>query len=38
MFTTVGWAGGAGIAVGMIVAISIIPTVAVQWRGPKWRL
>ncbi|KAJ6089289.1 hypothetical protein N7467_004505 [Penicillium canescens] len=37
MFETVGWAGGAGIAIALIVAVSIIPTILVQWRGAAWR-
>lgn len=37
MFENVGWAGGAGIAVGMIIAVSVIPTILVQWRGALWR-
>lgn len=37
MFANAGWAGGAGIATALIVAISIIPTMLVQWCGPKWR-
>ncbi|KAJ5602213.1 hypothetical protein N7510_011747 [Penicillium lagena] len=37
MFANAGWAGGAGIATALIVGISIIPTMVVQWCGPKWR-
>ncbi|KAJ5742049.1 hypothetical protein N7533_011458 [Penicillium manginii] len=37
MFETVGWGGGAGIAVALIFAVSILPTVLLQWRGSKWR-
>ena len=37
MFETVGWAGGAGITIALIVAVSIIPTILVQWRGAAWR-
>lgn len=37
MFEVVGWAEGAGIAIGMMVAVSIIPTILVQWRGANWR-
>lgn len=33
----VGWAGGAGVAIGMIAAVSVIPTAVVQWRGALWR-
>jgi hypothetical protein len=37
MFANAGWAGGAGIATGLMVGVSLIPTIVVQWRGPKWR-
>lgn len=37
MFEIVGWAGGAGIAVALIVGVSVIPTILVQWRGAGWR-
>jgi hypothetical protein len=36
MFENVGWAGGAGIAIALMVAVSIIPTMLLQWRGAKW--
>ncbi|KAJ5715656.1 uncharacterized protein N7483_012837 [Penicillium malachiteum] len=36
MFTNVGWAGGAGIAVALMVGVSIIPTMLLQWRGSRW--
>lgn len=36
MFENVGWGGGAGIAVGLMVAVSIIPTMILQWRGSRW--
>lgn len=35
MFENVGWGGGAGIAVGLMVAVSIIPTMVLQWRGSR---
>lgn len=37
MFETVGWGGGAGIAVALMVGVSVIPTIVLQWRGPNWR-
>ncbi|CAG8930050.1 unnamed protein product [Penicillium salamii] len=37
MFEKAGWAGGAGIATGLIVVVSVIPTIIVQWRGAGWR-
>ncbi|KAJ5248606.1 hypothetical protein N7468_000057 [Penicillium chermesinum] len=37
MFLNVGGAGGAGIAVALLVAVGVIPTVLVQWRGASWR-
>lgn len=37
MFEVVGWAGGAGIAVALMVGVSVIPTILVQWRGAGWR-
>ncbi|CAI7669075.1 unnamed protein product [Penicillium viridicatum] len=37
MFEVVGWAGGAGIAVALMVGVSVIPTILVQWRGDGWR-
>jgi hypothetical protein len=36
MFETVGWGGGAGIAAALMVAVSVIPTMILQARGPKW--
>ena len=37
MFTNVGWGGGAGIAVALMVTVSVIPTLLLQWRGASWR-
>lgn len=37
MFENVGWGGGAGIAVALIVSVSVIPTIILQWRGSRWR-
>lgn len=36
MFETVGWGGGAGIAAALMVTVSVIPTVILQFRGSKW--
>ncbi|KAJ5289325.1 uncharacterized protein N7443_009578 [Penicillium atrosanguineum] len=37
MFENVGWGGGAGIAVALMVSVSVIPTIFLQWRGSNWR-
>lgn len=37
MFTTVGVAACSGVAAGLIVGVSIFPTMVVQWRGNRWR-
>ncbi|KAJ5605404.1 hypothetical protein N7510_008185 [Penicillium lagena] len=37
MFKNCGWAGGAGIAVALMVGVSIVPTMLVQWHGAAWR-
>jgi hypothetical protein len=37
MFTSVGVAASAGVVAALIVGVSILPTVLVQWRGQKWR-
>lgn len=37
MFENCGWAGGAGIAVALMVGVSVVPTMLVQWRGLAWR-
>jgi hypothetical protein len=37
MFTNVGLLGTAGIAVALIVGVSIIPTIFLQWKGKAWR-
>ena len=37
MFTSVGVAASAGVATALIVGVSIVPTMLVQWRGSPWR-
>ncbi|KAJ5112915.1 hypothetical protein N7456_001449 [Penicillium angulare] len=37
LFEVAGWGGGAGVATAMIVAVTIIPTILLQWRGSHWR-
>lgn len=37
MFKTVGWGGGAGIAVALMMGVIVIPTIFLQWRGSHWR-
>ncbi|XHF98333.1 hypothetical protein AWENTII_001889 [Aspergillus wentii] len=37
MFENVGIAGSAGVGSGMIVAVSVIPTLFLQWKGKTWR-
>ena len=36
MFTNVGLFGSAGIAVALIMGISILPTILLQWKGKNW--
>ncbi|EPS31933.1 hypothetical protein PDE_06892 [Penicillium oxalicum 114-2] len=36
MFEKVGWAGGAGIAAAMMVVVSVVPTIILQFGGSKW--
>lgn len=37
MFTNVGLLGSAGIAAALMVAVSIAPTILLQWKGKNWR-
>lgn len=37
MFANVGLVSSAGIAVALIVGVSILPTILVQWKGQNWR-
>ncbi|OCL03718.1 MFS transporter [Glonium stellatum] len=37
MFTNVGLAGSAGVATALMVGVSILPTIFLQWRGKLWR-
>ncbi|KAJ5563807.1 hypothetical protein N7513_000049 [Penicillium frequentans] len=37
MFTNLGWNTGAGIAAALMVGVSVIPTMLLQWRGASWR-
>lgn len=37
MFANVGLANSSAIVAGLIIALSIIPTVLLQWRGQRWR-
>ncbi|OJJ43656.1 hypothetical protein ASPZODRAFT_161530 [Penicilliopsis zonata CBS 506.65] len=36
MFDTVGFAGGAGVAIALMVGVSVIPTIILQWKGKNW--
>jgi hypothetical protein len=36
MFTNVGLYGSAGIAAGLMVGVSILPTILLQWKGKNW--
>lgn len=36
MFSSVGVANSSAVAAGLIIAVSIIPTIALQWRGKYW--
>lgn len=37
MLAEVGYRQSAGIATAMMVAVSVIPTMIVQWKGQSWR-
>lgn len=37
MFNNVGLYGSAGITTGMLVAVSLLPTILLQWKGRVWR-
>ncbi|KAL1968706.1 hypothetical protein VTN77DRAFT_1532 [Rasamsonia byssochlamydoides] len=37
MFTNVGVANSSGVATALIVGVSVIPTLLLQWRGQTWR-
>lgn len=37
MYVNLGWNTGAGIAVALMVGVSVIPTILLQWRGASWR-
>lgn len=37
MFDNVGLYGSAGIATGLIVAVSLIPSMMLQWKGQNFR-
>lgn len=37
MFDNVGVANSAGIAAALLVAVSLVPTMILQWRGAIWR-
>lgn len=37
MFENVGYNGSAGIAVALLAAFSVLPTIIIQWQGHKWR-
>lgn len=37
MFETVGIAPSAGIGSALVVCVSVIPTIFLQWRGKDWR-
>lgn len=37
MFENVGFYGGAGIATALLVVVSVVPTMILQWRGYGWR-
>ena len=36
MFTTVGVAKSAGVTTALLVGVSVIPTIFLQWRGRTW--
>lgn len=37
MFENVGVAKSAGVATALLVGVSLIPTMLLQWRGQAWR-
>lgn len=37
MFNNIGLTGSTGVAVALLVGVSIIPTVLLQWKGAAWR-
>ena len=37
MFTNVGVAASGGVVAALIVGVSILPTIFIQWRGDRWR-
>jgi len=37
MFASLGDAGSAGLIVGIIFVVSVLPIVLLQWKGPQWR-
>jgi hypothetical protein len=37
MFTSVGVAASSGVAAALIVGVSILPTLFIQWRGERYR-
>jgi hypothetical protein len=37
MFTSLGAAGAAGLMVGVVFAVSVLPIMAIQFLGEKWR-
>jgi hypothetical protein len=37
MFDNVGVAKSAGVAAALLVGVSLLPTMVLQWRGSTWR-
>ena len=37
MFTSVGVAASSGVVAALIVGVSILPTIFIQWRGDRYR-
>jgi hypothetical protein len=37
MFNNVGVAKSAGVAAALLVGVSLLPTMLLQWRGQAWR-
>ena len=38
MFTSVGLSNSAGIVTVLVVGVSVIPTLLLQWQGQAWRM
>ncbi len=37
MFASLGDAGSAGLMVGIVFVVSVLPVILLQWKGQQWR-